>query len=280
MTAPRGGALVTGAGGGLGAATAQLLAERGHHVHVTDVNGEAAQATAARLESRAPGSAWASALDVRDEGAVRAAAEETVERAGRLAVWVNNAGVLLTGPAWEQSAEQRRLMLEVNAGGVINGTLAAVEAMRRDGQGGHVVTIVSLAGLVGVPGEAVYAASKHAAIGFSISTQADLRLAGVRNIHLSCICPDGIWTPMLHDKLEDPQAALSFSGKLLRPDEVVGVIDRVLDRPRQVTAIPRWRGWQVRAADLAPGLALRGLPLLVRQARRAQAGFAARGGPT
>src|SRR3546814_21101722 len=93
--------------------------------------------------------------------------------------------------------------------------------MRGNG-GGHVVNIVSLAGLTAVPGEAVYAASKHAAIGFSLSTMADLKLAGISDIDISCICPDGIWTPMLNDKLDDPATAMSFSaiGRASRRERV------------------------------------------------------------
>ncbi|HEV2797966.1 MAG TPA: SDR family oxidoreductase, partial [Nocardioides sp.] len=222
MTA-RGAAVVTGAGRGLGRLIARLLVDRGHEVLVTDLDGGAAATVAADLGPRAT----ARALDVRDEVAVAAARDEVVARAGRLEVWVNNAGVLVTGPAWEQDAHARRLMLEVNALGTVNGTVSAIEAMRE--HGGHVVNIVSLAGLAPVPGEAVYAASKHAAVGFSLSTIADLRLAGVRNVDVSCICPDGIWTPMLHDKLDDPAAALSFSGRLLQPEEVGAAVARVLD---------------------------------------------------
>lgn len=272
MTTGQPGALVTGAGGGLGAAIATVLVERGLTVHVTDLDGEAAAATARRLGS----GAFASALDVRDEEAVHAAARQTVARAGRLSVWVNNAGVLLPGPAWEQTAAERRLMLEVNTVGLMNGTLAALAQMRGVG-GGHVVNIVSLAGLVMAPGETVYAASKHAALAFSLGTQADLRRRGVRDVHISCVCPDGIWTPMLHDKLSDPEAALSFSGTLLRPEEVAAVVGRLLDRPRQVTTIPRWRGLLARVADAAPGVALRAVPLFVRQGRRAQERYRARG---
>jgi NAD(P)-dependent dehydrogenase (short-subunit alcohol dehydrogenase family) len=266
---PRTGALVTGAGGGLGAEIAALLARRGHQVHVTDVDLAAAEATAQRIGN----GAFASVLDVRDDEAMRAAAATTVERTGRLAVWVNNAGVLITGPAWQQTAEQRRLMFEVNSLGLMNGTVAAINTMNGAG-GGHIVNIVSLAGLVAVPGEGVYAGSKHAAIGFSLTTQTDLRLAGIRDIDISCICPDGIWTPMLFDKLDDPQAAMSFSGKLLQPEEVVAAVDKVLDKPRQVTAVPRWRGAQVRLADSVPDLTLKALPLVVRQARRAQKKYA------
>ena len=66
----------------------------------------------------------------------------------------------------------------------------------------------------------------------------DLRIAGLRTIDISCICPDGIWTPMLHDKLDDPASALSFSGKLLQPEEVVAAVGKVLARPRPVPAAP------------------------------------------
>ncbi|WP_318207440.1 SDR family oxidoreductase [Streptomyces sp. SJL17-1] len=268
------GAVVTGAGRGLGRLIARLLVERGYTVLVTDLDETAAQATAAELGERAE----ARALDVRDHAAVEGARDRILDRTGRLDVWVNNAGVLVTGPAWEQSPDTRRLMLEVNALGTVTGTVAAIDAMRGRG-GGHIVNTVSLAGITLVPGEAVYAASKHAAIGFSLSTLADLRLAGVKDIDISCVCPDGIWTPMLHDKLDDPASALSFSGKLLRPEEVVAAVATVLDRPRPVTTIPRWRGLQARIADALPRLALRAVPLAVAQGRRAQGKLLKTGGP-
>jgi NAD(P)-dependent dehydrogenase (short-subunit alcohol dehydrogenase family) len=260
----RGGALVTGGGRGLGRLIAELLVERGHHVFVTDVDQATAQETAAWLGPHAT----ARTVDVRDGEQVAQARDELVARAGRLDVWVNNAGVLVTGPAWDQDETTRRLMLEVNTLGTINGTVAAIDAMRV--HGGHIVNVVSLAGITAVPGEAVYAASKHASIGFSLSTLADLRLAGVTNIDISCVCPDGIWTPMLHHKLNDRSAALSFSGKLLQPEEVVRTVAKVLDKPRPVTALPRWRGVQARLADALPRLAIAATPLVVAQGRRAQ----------
>lgn len=270
----RGGAVVTGAGRGLGRLIAGLLVERGHHVLVADLDEGAAHATAAELGSAATGMS----LDVRDAEQLDAARRHVVDRAGWLEVWVNNAGVLVTGPAWEQDEPTRRLMLEVNALGTINGTVTALEAMRSQGaRRGHVVNIVSLAGITAVPGEAVYAASKHAAIGFSLSTLADLRLAGNNDIDISCVCPDGIWTPMLHDKLDDPSSALSFSGKLLQPDEVVRAVGRVLDRPRPVTTLPGWRGVAARVGDALPRVGVRLAPLLVARGRRAQRRLAAAG---
>jgi NAD(P)-dependent dehydrogenase (short-subunit alcohol dehydrogenase family) len=260
-----GGALVTGGARGLGLEIARRLAARGYAVHLTDLDGSLAERAAAQLDGRAFGSA----LDVRSFPACRAAASRTVRRARSLEVWVNNAGVLVPGPAWEQDERTRALMLEVNGTGTINGTLAALELMRAAGQG-HVINIVSLAGLVAAPGEAVYAASKHAAIGFSLATLADLRVAGIHGIEISCVCPDGIWTPMLHDKLEDPNAAASFSGRLLQPDQVAERAVGLLDHPRPVLAIPRWRGTMMRLVDLAPGLSLRYAPRVMSRARRKQ----------
>jgi NAD(P)-dependent dehydrogenase (short-subunit alcohol dehydrogenase family) len=267
-TTPRGGALVTGGARGLGFQIASQLAGRGHAVHVTDLDADAAARAAEQLGQ----GAFASALDVRDEAACRAAAALTVERAGSLEVWVNNAGVLITGPAWRQDAETRRLILEVNSLGTINGTLAALDVMRSAGRG-HILNVVSLAGLTAAPGETVYGASKHAALAFSLGTLADLRLDGVRDIHISCLCPDGIWTPMLHDKLDDPQAAASFTGVLLLPEYVAERAIHLLDRPRPVLAIPRWRGAFLRAGNLWPRFALAITPTVLASGRLQQRRF-------
>ncbi|MGO3325093.1 SDR family oxidoreductase [Gordonia sp. (in: high G+C Gram-positive bacteria)] len=266
MSRARRGAVVTGAGRGLGRQTAELLADRGYHVLVTDLDADLAAATAAQIGSHAT----PMALDVRDADQVQAAADRIVEVAGGLDVWVNNAGVLVTGQAWTQEASVHRLMLEVNALGTIHGTVAAIRTMRQAARGGHVVNIASLAGLTPVPGEAVYAASKHAAVGFSLSTVADLWLAGIDDIDISCICPDGIWTPMLYDKLDDPASALSFSGKLLSPDEVVAAVGKVLDAPREITSLPKWRGAQVRIGAASPRVGRALMPLIIKAARHKQ----------
>ncbi len=162
--APRvGAALITGAGRGLGLEIARALAARGLTVHLTDVDPDAAEAGARELGPPA----FASGLDVRDAEACRAAAALTAERGGSLDVWVNNAGILVTGHVWEHDPETRRALFEVNTLGTINGTLAALELMRTAGRG-HVVNVVSLAGLGAPPGEALYSATKHGAIAFSL----------------------------------------------------------------------------------------------------------------
>jgi NAD(P)-dependent dehydrogenase (short-subunit alcohol dehydrogenase family) len=260
-----GGALVTGAARGLGLEIARVLAGRGLTVALTDVDEDAVIAAAGEVGGRA----WGSALDVRDPAACQAAAAQTVARAGSLDVWVNNAGILVTGLTWEHDAETRRTVMDVNALGTFNGTVAALEVMRPANRG-HVINVVSLAGLVAAPGEALYSASKHAAIAFTIGTLADLRRSGTKGVHVSALCPDGIWTPMIAGRLNDPDAAPSFSGHLMRPDEVAQRIGPLLDRPRAVVTVPRRRAAFVRFFDLFPGLAARLVPALMADARRRQ----------
>ena len=75
--------------------------------------------------------------------------------AGSLELWVNNAGVLATGLAWEQDQATRGAMLSINAAGTMNGTVAALERMVAAGRG-HIVNVISLAGIVAAPGEVAY----------------------------------------------------------------------------------------------------------------------------
>jgi NAD(P)-dependent dehydrogenase (short-subunit alcohol dehydrogenase family) len=257
-------AVVTGAGRGLGLEIARELARRGLVVNVTDIDGDAAVAGAGEISP----TAWGTELDVRDADACRRVALAAVER-GPLSVWVNNAGVLVTGHVWEHDEELRRTLFEINSLGTINGSLAALEHMR-DADSGHLINIVSLAGLAAPPGEALYAATKHAAMAFTLGTLADLRRAGTKNVNVSAVCPDGIWTPMLFDKLDDRDAAPSFSGVLMRPEQVAEAVGALLDRPRVVLTIPRYRGLLVRLFDMVPGLAIHLLPLWVRDAERRQ----------
>lgn len=262
------GAVVTGGAGGLGRATAQALAALGLRVWVADLDGGVAQEAADAVGGRG------AQLDVVDEAGCRELAHE-VERADGLAVWVNNAGVLSTRPSWEHPVGEVRRMLDVNTLGTMHGTWAALDVMRRRGTG-HVLNVVSLAGLAAPPGETVYAATKHAALAFSTGTLQDLRAAGVRGVDVSVVCPDGIWTPMLFDKVDDPQAAPSWSGVLLQPEQVAAVVADVVRRPRPVTSIPRWRGGLSRLYSASPRAALALTPLLMAGARRKQQAFGRR----
>jgi short-subunit dehydrogenase len=259
----RGAAVVTGAARGLGRAIAGALHRAGYSVLLTDVDEAGAAAAAESLGG------WSTRLDVRYEQACRVVAETAAEREGGLALWVNNAGVLATGPSWTHDEGTRRQILTVNTLGSMNGTLAALQVMRGQKRG-HIINVVSLAGLVAAPGETVYSASKHAVLAFSIGTLAELRAKGEKDIHISCLCPDGIWTPMISDRLYDEGAAVSFTGTLLTPEKVAARVARLADHPRPVVAIPRWRGAQVRFFDAFPRLSLRLARVILATGRAGQ----------
>jgi NAD(P)-dependent dehydrogenase (short-subunit alcohol dehydrogenase family) len=262
------GALVTGAGRGMGLEIARRLVGRGYEVAVTDVDDANTASAAEQLGERA----WALPLDVTDSDAVRAAAGQVVERSGSLDVWVNNAGILVTGLAHQQDVDVYRRLVEVNYLGTVNGTLAAIERMRASGLG-RIINLVSLAGLAAATGIVGYSASKHAAIAFSLGMAADLKRDGLVGIQISCVCPDGVWTPMINDRLDDPNDALSFSGVMLMPEQVAERVEGLLDKPKPVLAIPRWRGQFARFFDRYPRLSLLLTPVLMRDALRRQRAF-------
>lgn len=251
-------AVVTGGGRGFGREIARRLTHRGYAVLVTDLDAAAAAETAGEIG----GGAWARALDVRDPDAHRAAAAEASER-GRLAVWVNNAGVLRTEKAWEHSDADVRLTVETNVLGVMWGSRAAIGAMRASPAGDeHVVNLASMSAFGPVPGLAVYASTKHAVLGFTTSLQGDLRSAGLP-IRVHAVCPDGADTPMLKERAGDREAAIIWSGaRLLTPEEVADRVVALLDSTQIVLALPRHRAVLVRTLGLMPSIGVRlGEPL-------------------
>ena len=88
---------------------------------------------------------WGSSLDVADADACEETARAAAARSGSLDVWVNNAGVMPTGPSWEHTSAQRTTALAINAAGTINGTVAALELMI-PARSGHIINVISLAG--------------------------------------------------------------------------------------------------------------------------------------
>lgn len=180
---------VTGAGSGIGKALCLELSRRGARVWATDVDGAAAEATAAACGS----SARAQALDVRDAEAVRAAIEGAARDGGRLDVLFNNAGIGVGGEVYELSVAHFDRVVDVNVRGVVHGVVAAYPIMKAQGSG-HIVNVASLAGLGPAPFLTPYAMTKHAVVGLSTSLRIEAAAFGVR---VSVLCPAAIETPIL-----------------------------------------------------------------------------------
>jgi NAD(P)-dependent dehydrogenase (short-subunit alcohol dehydrogenase family) len=162
-------AMVTGASGGIGEATARALHAAGYRVFGTSRRAPG---------TRSPGIEYL-VCDVTSEESVQAAAGEVLTKAGRIDLLVNNAGVGLVAGAEESSVEQAKSLFDVNLFGVFRMTKAVLPTMRRQGSG-RIVNISSVLGLIPAPFMALYAASKHALEGYSESLDHEIRGSGVR----------------------------------------------------------------------------------------------------
>jgi 2-hydroxycyclohexanecarboxyl-CoA dehydrogenase len=199
-------AVVTGGGRGIGAGIARRLAAEGAHVTVADIDLEPARAVAGEIGGEAV------ALDVADPDAVRAAlgGDRTFE------ILVNNAGYDQFCWFTEVTPEQWRRMLAVNLEGVFACTQAVLPAMQR-ARYGRIVTVSSEAGRIGSKGNAVYAATKAAAVGFSKSIARENARFGIT---ANTLVPGPIDTPLLdkvraQGEIGDRQIAAMIAGTQL-----------------------------------------------------------------
>ncbi len=187
--------MVTGAGRGLGRGIALSLAARGARVVALDVNGAGADETA-QLIGRAGGTSWPAQMDVTDEAEVQSAIGSAAVRLGGLDLVVNGAGVLSVAHVVDLDAREWRRVLEVNATGAFLVSQAAARVMIDAGRPASIISIASIAGKVGEPGLAHYAASKFALVGF---TQALARELAPHQITVNAVCPGVVLTQMIEE---------------------------------------------------------------------------------
>jgi dihydroanticapsin dehydrogenase len=185
--------VVTGAGSGIGRATAVRFAEEGGRVLAADISGESVAETVAEIE-RAGGTAFARETDVSDSSQVDDMVDDCVSRFGRIDVLVNNAGVNLPGVLHEVSNEVIDRTLGVNVRGPIYGCRAAIPHMLRQG-GGSIINMSSVNGIVSEPFLAVYSASKGAIVMLTKGVALDYAKQGIR---CNAICPGWVDTPINH----------------------------------------------------------------------------------
>ncbi len=151
---------ITGASSGIGEASARLLAQSGATVFLGARRVERLERIVADIRA-AGGNAYAAALDVTSRESMNAFIAQAVQRAGRIDVLVNNAGIMLLGPLDETGPDEWDRMVDVNIKGVLHGIGAVLPVMRAQGRG-HVVNIASIAGHRVRAGATVYCPTKHA----------------------------------------------------------------------------------------------------------------------
>jgi NAD(P)-dependent dehydrogenase (short-subunit alcohol dehydrogenase family) len=217
--------LVTGAGSGIGRATAQLFAAEGARVVVVDQNEADAEKTVALIKDGG-GDALAFAADVSREADCRRMVERAVAAYGKLNVAFNNAGVGASGfaVADEEEIAFSRL-IDVNLKGVFLSMKYEIPAMLAAG-GGAVVNTASVAGLVGERGIGAYSASKHGVVGLTRTAALDYIGRGIR---INAVCPGATRTRILADWFQDPKVeAFILSrhpiGRIAEPEEIGRVV--------------------------------------------------------
>jgi NADP-dependent 3-hydroxy acid dehydrogenase YdfG len=227
---------VTGASSGIGAATARLLGEAGAHVVLGARRVDRLHALASEIgDDRA----LAVQLDVRSPEQCRAFIEQVVSRFGRLDSLVANAGIGIYGGIEDTSDEDLTRMIEVNFSGTVWSIRAAVPQLRRQGDGGDLVLVSSVAGLRGGADEAVYAGTKFAQVGLAGSLDRELREDGIR---VTAVCPAGVETEFAigAGRTEGDPALAAY----LRPEDVAFQIVTVLEQPRRLRTT-LWAMWSM-----------------------------------
>jgi NADP-dependent 3-hydroxy acid dehydrogenase YdfG len=235
---------ITGAGRGIGLATARALHATGAKVALGDIDEAAARQAAADLGTGAIGAF----VDVTDPASFAEFLAVTERELGPLDVLDNNAGIMPIGPFLEESSQTAGRVLDINVLGCLNGMKAALPGMLARGHG-HIINTASVAGKAPVPGGLTYAASKAAVV--SITETARVEYAG-SGVDFTCVMPSFTNTDLVAGT-----KGTRFV-KNVEPEDVADAIVRVVARPRPDVYVP---------GNLAPVIRLQ--PLIGRRVRDA-----------
>ena len=215
-------AIVTGAGSGIGAATARTLAKAGAHVFIGDINKENGEAVASEIRESG-GQADFVYLDVTDQASIEECRDRIEREKGGVDIIANVAGWGITQPFVENSPEFWQRVIDINLMGPIAVIRAFLDKMLERGSG-KIVNVSSDAGRVGSLGESVYSGAKGGLISFSKSLAREVSRA---NITVNCVCPGPTDTPLMAavpEKIQQAFMRATPMRRLAQPSEVADAI--------------------------------------------------------
>lgn len=229
---------ITGAGRGIGAASARALVADGARVAIGDIDVETAEKAAIDIG----GDTIALRVDVTDQASFDAFLDQVEARLGPLDVMINNAGIMPLAPLLDTSDELTARVLDLNVRAMIRGTREAALRMKPRGKG-HIVNVASTAGWAGIAGGSVYSASKAAMIAYSQAADVELAAEGIK---VSCVMP-GIVRTELATGVRDLPGFHSVT-----PEQVAAAIVGSIAKPRFEVFVPRSAGPLLRGTTMIP----------------------------
>lgn len=249
--------IITGAAGGIGSSAARLFAQQGAVLVLADIRNKELQELGEAMNDS--GAEIMSVVhDIRDTESWKSLVEKVRKKYGRIDILVNNAGVIQPGAAEKISLDKVHHQVSVNFLGTVNGCRAVLPVMKEQGAG-KIVNVASLGGIVPMPGEAVYSATKFAIRGYSLSLHAELHNFPVG---VAVVCPDSVDTPQLDYELQYDEAVLSFIGEPMKPEKVAKGILKAVRTKKAEVLVPSGMGIFCRIGMAFPSLYFSLLPLL------------------
>jgi short-subunit dehydrogenase len=248
-------ALVTGAAGGIGQPLTRRLLDAGFHVLMLDINAAGLEAARAKLG----GSTTGIVCDITESASVAAAAARVREVTRQVDVIVNNAGFIKPGPFLSLNEQDIDRQIQINLLGplrILHHFLPAVP------NGGSVVNIISMAGILPLEDSTVYTSGKFGLRGFSSSLSLELRARGIR---VSGIFPSGVDTPMLRMEAQNGGSPLNFVSDPLSAEQVADLTIRAVKEGKLEYYLPYGDGVMSRLFGCIPWILPRLLPLFLKK---------------
>ncbi|MBN2025809.1 MAG: SDR family oxidoreductase [Actinobacteria bacterium] len=227
--------LITGAASGIGKATALAMAGRGARLFITDIDSSGLEQTRREIAESGGEVCLSRPLDISDYEAVRKLADEVHTGYGSLDILANVAGVALFSQVEDMTHEQWERIVNVNLWGPYHAIECFVPAMVRAGRGGHVLSVSSTAGIIGLPWHVAYAGTKHALVGSSEVLRYDLRKHG---IGVSVILPGAVNTGLVQtvvinaDEDACEKGRKLFARHAIAPEKVAALIIGAIEKNR------------------------------------------------
>ncbi len=225
--------LITGSASGIGRLMAQKIAARGGKVILWDIDVAGLEALCDQLAQWGFRAASYQQCDLSDRAEIQDTARRVLAEQGTVDVLINNAGIVSGKPLLELSDEAIERTFDINTLALFHTTRCFLPGMIAKGSG-HIVTIASAGGLIGVPRMTDYSASKFAAVGFDESLRVELKRAGHRNVRTTVVCPYFINTGMFRGV----KTRFPFLLPIMEPDDVAGRIVAAIEHNKERLILP------------------------------------------